>query len=89
MPIPRAAYPTPFNITRASHAVLRVKDLGASRAFYVDALGRTVSEADARGQAPWCSLNCTISRGRVSMVAQNSSGVPTASLRRCLRRVNL
>jgi catechol 2,3-dioxygenase len=47
MPIPRAAYPAPFNITRASHVVLRVKDLGASRAFYVDALGLVVSDADA------------------------------------------
>ena len=33
MAIPRAAYPAPFNITRASHVVLLVKDLGASRAF--------------------------------------------------------
>jgi len=47
MPIPRAAYPAPFNITRASHVILRVKDLGASRAFYVDALGLAVSDADA------------------------------------------
>lgn len=47
MAIPRAAYPAPFNITRASHAVLTVKDLGASRAFYVDALGFAVSEEDA------------------------------------------
>ena len=47
MAIPRAAYPPPFNITRASHAVLTVKDLGASRAFYVDALGFAVSDEDA------------------------------------------
>jgi catechol 2,3-dioxygenase len=47
MAIPRAAYPAPFNITRASHVVLTVKDLGASRAFYVDALGFAVSDEDA------------------------------------------
>src|SRR5215475_12118963 len=46
MSIPRAAYPPPFNTTRASHAVLTVKDLGASRAFYVDAMGFVVSEED-------------------------------------------
>ena len=39
-------YPPPFNITRASHAVLTAKDLGASRAFYVDALGFVVSDED-------------------------------------------
>jgi catechol 2,3-dioxygenase len=44
MAIPRTAYPAPFNITRASHVVLRVRDLGASRAFYVAALGMAVSE---------------------------------------------
>src|SRR5438132_12632585 len=47
MAIPRSAYPPPFNCTRASHAVLTVKDLGASRAFYVDALGFAVSDEDA------------------------------------------
>ena len=47
MTIPRAVYPAPFNITRASHVVLTVKDLGASRAFYVDALGFAVSDEDA------------------------------------------
>ncbi len=47
MAIPRAAYPAPFNVTRASHVVLTVKDLSASRAFYVDALGFAVSDEDA------------------------------------------
>jgi catechol 2,3-dioxygenase len=44
MAIPRAAYPAPFNTTRASHVVLRVKDLAASRAFYVDCFGFIVSD---------------------------------------------
>lgn len=34
----------PFNVTRASHVVLRVRDLSASRAFYVDTLGFAVSD---------------------------------------------
>src|ERR1700722_12144944 len=46
MTIPRSAYPAPFNITRASHVVLTVKDLGLSRAFYCDALGFAVSGED-------------------------------------------
>jgi catechol 2,3-dioxygenase len=44
MSIPRAVYPAPFNTTRASHVVLTVRDLGASRAFYVDAMGFVVSD---------------------------------------------
>ena len=44
MTIPTPAYPPPFTITRASHVVWAVKDLGASRAFYVDALGFLVSD---------------------------------------------
>src|SRR5690349_14135822 len=47
MAIPRAAYPPPFNTTRASHVVLTVRDLGASRAFYVDAMGFVVSDETA------------------------------------------
>jgi catechol 2,3-dioxygenase len=47
MSIPRAAYPAPFNTTRASHAVLTVRDLGLSRAFYVDTMGFVVSDETA------------------------------------------
>ena len=46
MTIPQSAYPPPFNITRASHVVLAVRDLDASRKFYVDALGLVVSDED-------------------------------------------
>jgi catechol 2,3-dioxygenase len=46
MAIPRSAYPAPFNTTRASHVVLTVKDLSASRAFYCDALGFVISDQD-------------------------------------------
>jgi catechol 2,3-dioxygenase len=43
MAIPRSVYPAPFNMTRASHVVLSVRDLARSRAFYVDGLGLVVS----------------------------------------------
>ena len=44
MSVPKTNPNAPFNTTRASHAVLTVKDLGASRAFYVDAIGLVVSD---------------------------------------------
>jgi catechol 2,3-dioxygenase len=44
MDLPKPNFTPDFNITRASHVVLTVKDLGASRAFYVDALGLIVTE---------------------------------------------
>lgn len=47
MSIPRTAYPPPFVMTRASHVILTSKDLSASRAFYVDALGFVVSDEDS------------------------------------------
>ncbi len=46
MSLPKTAYPPPFNVTRASHVVLTVRDLAASRAFYVDMLGFIVSDED-------------------------------------------
>jgi 3,4-dihydroxyphenylacetate 2,3-dioxygenase len=44
MSLPPTAYPPPFQVTRASHAVVTVSDLGKSRAFYVDGLGLAVSD---------------------------------------------
>jgi catechol 2,3-dioxygenase len=44
MSIPKTNPDAPFNVTRASHAVLTVKDLGVSRAFYVDAIGLVISD---------------------------------------------
>ena len=68
MAIPKAIYPPPFNITRASHAVLTAKDLGASRAFYVEALGFVVSDEDRdtlylRGVEEACHHSLVIKRG--------------------------
>src|SRR5262249_47498089 len=67
MSIPRAAYPPPFNCTRASHAVLTVRDLGASRAFYVDAMGFVVSDETAdtlylRGLEEACHHSLVLTR---------------------------
>lgn len=47
MTIPKTNFDPPFNITRASHIVLMVRDLAASRAFYVDVIGLMVSNEDA------------------------------------------
>ena len=57
--IPKPNYNPPFNITRASHSVLQVKDLAKSRAFYVDLIGLIVSDEDKdtiylRGVAEVC-----------------------------------
>src|SRR4029078_9731031 len=48
MPIRKPVFSPPFNVVRASHVELTVRDLARSRAFYVDCLGYLVS-AEARG----------------------------------------
>jgi catechol 2,3-dioxygenase len=47
MPVRQPVFDPPFNIVRASHAELGVRDLGRSRAFYVDCLGLLVSDESA------------------------------------------
>ena len=44
MPIHDPVFDPPFNVVRASHVELGVRDLGRSRAFYVDCLGLLVSD---------------------------------------------
>ncbi|WBU63577.1 3,4-dihydroxyphenylacetate 2,3-dioxygenase [Paracoccus aerodenitrificans] len=46
MPIPAPNLYPPFNVIRLSHVVFGVKDLAASRAFYVDTLGLQVTDED-------------------------------------------
>jgi catechol 2,3-dioxygenase len=46
MPVPAPNLHPPFNIVRLSHAELAVRDLKASRAFYVDTLGLKVTYED-------------------------------------------
>ncbi len=45
MPLPKHTFDPPFNIVRCSHAVLRVRDLEASRRFYEGAIGLQVEDA--------------------------------------------
>ena len=47
MPVPQHVFHPPFNILRASHVVLDVVDLAASRAFYETTIGLHVENADA------------------------------------------
>jgi catechol 2,3-dioxygenase len=66
--IPKPVYDPPFNVTRASHAVLAVKDLGKSRAFYVDLIGFIVSDEDRdtiylRGVAEAAHHSLVLKRG--------------------------
>ncbi len=44
MPVRKPVFDPPFNVVRASHVELGVRDLAASRAFYVDCLGYLVTE---------------------------------------------
>ena len=46
MPVRPPVFDPPFNVVRASHVELAVRDLGRSRAFYVDCLGLLVSDED-------------------------------------------
>jgi catechol 2,3-dioxygenase len=47
MPVREPVFDPPFNVVRASHVELGVRDLGRSRAFYVDCLGLLVSDESA------------------------------------------
>jgi catechol 2,3-dioxygenase len=44
--LPRTNHDVPFDITRASHVVLTVKDLAASRLFYSEVIGLIVTAQD-------------------------------------------
>lgn len=48
MAIPKTIFKPAFDVTRASHVVLTVTDLAASRNFYVDVLGFVISDEDDR-----------------------------------------
>lgn len=66
--IPAPVYDPPFRITRASHAVLAVRDLKASRAFYTDVAGLvvTVETSDAlylRGIEEACHHSLVLRKG--------------------------
>ena len=48
MPARKPNFAPPFNIVRASHVELDVRDVAKSRAFYVDCLGYLVSDETQR-----------------------------------------
>ena len=48
MPVLEPVLYPPFNIVRVSHVVYGVRNLAASRAFYVDTLGLQVTHSDAK-----------------------------------------
>jgi catechol 2,3-dioxygenase len=89
MSLPKTVFRPPFFITRASHLVLRVADLAASRAFYVDTLGMIVSDEDRstlylRGIEEACHHSLVLKRGseplceRVGMRVQTEDDLDLA-----------
>jgi catechol 2,3-dioxygenase len=76
MQIPKPVFHPAFNITRASHVVMTVKDLATSRRFYTELIGLVVSSEDSdtiylRGLEEACHH---------SLVLKRATGAP-----RCLR----
>ncbi len=69
MPIPAPNLNAPFNILRLSHVELKVKDLGWSRAYYVDILGLQVTYEDADA----IYLRAMEERGHHSMILRRAS----------------
>jgi catechol 2,3-dioxygenase len=69
--IPAAVYDPPFRITRASHAVLTVRDLKASRAFYEGVAGLVVTAETAdvlylRGVEEACHHSLVLRKGSLA-----------------------
>lgn len=67
--LPDPVYRPPFNTTRASHVVLTVADLAASRDFYTEVIGLVVSDEDAgtvflRGMEEACHHSLVLKASR-------------------------
>jgi catechol 2,3-dioxygenase len=65
MSLPQTNFSPPFNITRASHVVLTVRDLTLSRKFYTEVIGllvsdETRSEVYLRGTEETCHHSLTL-----------------------------
>ena len=76
MPIRQPVSAPPFNVVRASHVELAVRDLAASRAFYVDCLGYPVT--DATGDALY--LRGVEERNHHSIVLRRSKEICVQAL---------
>jgi catechol 2,3-dioxygenase len=62
----------PFNVTRASHVVLSVRDLDASKAFYTEFAGLVVSDEDAdavylRGMEESCHHSLVLNKAATAL----------------------
>jgi catechol 2,3-dioxygenase len=73
MPVPETNFSPPFNITRASHIALTVRDMEASRAFYTEVIGllpthESDTELYLRGVEETCHH---------SLILRKSSGEPS------------
>lgn len=66
----------PFNVTRASHVVLNVRDLNASRHFYTELVGLVVSDEDDSA----VYLRGLEERGHHSLVLRKSSEATCACI---------
>lgn len=69
MHIPKPVFHPAFNITRASHVVMTVSDLAASRRFYTELIGLVVSAEDSdtiylRGLEEACHHSLVLRRAR-------------------------
>ncbi len=67
MPVPQTNFSPPFNITRASHVVLTVRDMEESRRFYTEVIGLLVtheseSETFLRGVEESCHHSLVLVR---------------------------
>ncbi len=74
MPLPKTNATPPFNVTRAGHAVMRVKDLAASKAFYCEVIGLIVSDETA--DTVW--LRGVEESAHHSLVLKRTMGEPCA-----------
>ena len=68
MKLPEMVYKPAFAVTRASHVAIRVRDLQASRAFYVDLLGFMISDENRdtiwlRGLEEGCHHSLVLRQG--------------------------
>jgi catechol 2,3-dioxygenase len=76
MPIRKPVFNPPFNVVRASHVELAVRDLARSRAFYVDCLGYLPSAAENGA----LYLRAVEERNHHSVVLREAKGVGATAI---------
>jgi catechol 2,3-dioxygenase len=83
VPLPVTNQAPPFDVTRLSHVVLQVTDLGSSRAFYEEVIGLVVTESDSdtlylRGVEERCHHSLVLRRATTSPPACERIGFRVA-----------